>query len=417
MIDTNIIKNNPQIIEENLKKRNLNFPLKDMIDLEIKKRELLTQINLKNAEKNKLSLLMKDREFRKKLLEKYNKLNNEYIEIKNLELKHRNDFEKLYYEMPNILDDSVPIGLHENDNVIIYKHLVQTNFTFEPKPHYKISMIKTLFNFEDSTKISGNRTAILIGPLAKLERVLGQYMLDTQVENGFTEVNTPVIVNEQALFNTGQLPKFKNDLYKIENSHLNKYLLPTAEVTLTNLFANTILDTPTKKLTALTQCFRSEAGAAGKDQKGILRQHQFAKIELVAATKPENSEAMLEEITNSAESILINLKLPYRKMLLCSGDTGFSSKKTYDLEVWIPSENKYREISSCSNCGDFQARRMNARFKRTKDSRPEFVHTLNGSGLAVGRTLIAVLENYQTENGNVKIPDVLIPRYGKEYLI
>jgi seryl-tRNA synthetase len=373
--------------------------------------------NLKNAEKNKLSLLMKDSEIRNKILEKYNKLNNEYSEIKQLELKYKNDFEKLYYELPNILDDSVPIGLDENDNVIIYEHLVQTNFTFEPKPHYKISMIETLFNFEDSTKISGNRTAILIGELAKLERILGQYMLDTQVENGFTEVNTPVIVNEQALFNTGQLPKFKNDLYKIENLHLNKYLLPTSEVTLTNLFANTILDNAAKKLAALTQCFRSEAGAAGKDQKGIFRQHQFAKVELVAATKPENSEAMLEEITNSAESILINLKLPYRKMLLCSGDIGFSSKKTYDLEVWIPSENKYREISSCSNCGDFQARRMNARFKRTKNSKPEFVHTLNGSGLAVGRTLIAILENYQTENGNIKIPDVLIPRYGKEYLM
>ena len=283
--------------------------------------------------------------------------------------------------------------------------VIKKNFSFQPKKHFEIGENLGLMNFDLATKLSGSRFVILKGILSKLERVIAQFMLDQHtLINGYTEINVPILVKDQTLFGTGNLPKFADDLFTAGDSH---WLIPTAEVPLTNLVRDQILEISAlpMRITSYSPCFRSEAGAAGKDTRGMLRQHQFTKVELVSITTPDHSNEELERMLTCAEKILQDLDIHYRVVTLCSGDMGFSSKKTYDIEVWLPGENAYREISSCSNCGDFQARRMNAKFK--KENNNFFVHTLNGSGLAVGRTLIAILENYQTKEGNVIIPEVL----------
>ena len=279
------------------------------------------------------------------------------------------------------------------------------------KDHSDLGEAMGLLDFEAAAKMSGARFAVLKGGLARLERAIGQFMLDLQTtEHGYLEVNPPYLVRDDAMFGTGQLPKFEEDLFRV-GEHL---LIPTAEVSLTNLVREMI--TPEEelplRLTALTPCFRAEAGSAGRDTRGLIRQHQFHKVEMVSITTPEKSDEEHERMTTCAEAVLQKLELPYRRMLLCKGDMGFSAKKTFDLEVWLPSQDTYREISSISNCGDFQARRMDARFKRTAGGKPEFVHTLNGSGLAVGRTLVAVMENYQDENGRIAVPEALKPYMG-----
>lgn len=279
------------------------------------------------------------------------------------------------------------------------------------KDHSDLGEAMGLLDFEAAAKMSGARFAVLKGGLARLERAIGQFMLDLQTtEHGYLEVNPPYLVRDDAMFGTGQLPKFEEDLFRV-GEHL---LIPTAEVSLTNLVREMI--TPEEelplRLTALTPCFRAEAGSAGRDTRGLIRQHQFHKVEMVSITTPEKSDEEHDRMTTCAEAVLQKLELPYRRMLLCKGDMGFSAKKTFDLEVWLPSQDTYREISSISNCGDFQARRMDARFKRTAGGKPEFVHTLNGSGLAVGRTLVAVMENYQDENGRIAVPDALKPYMG-----
>ncbi|MCZ8326167.1 MAG: serine--tRNA ligase [Sphingomonadaceae bacterium] len=313
---------------------------------------------------------------------------------------------------PNLPDPAVPDGEDETQNVEVSRWGTPRQFAFAPKEHADLGPALGL-DFETGALISGARFTFLKGQMARLQRALGQYMLDTQtLHNGHTECATPLLVREESLFGTGQLPKFAEDNFQTTDG---RWLIPTAEVSLTNSVREQILDGASLplRLTALTPCFRSEAGAAGKDTRGYIRQHQFEKVELVTICAPDQSEAEHERMTAAAESILQALELPYRKVLLCAGDMGFTARKTFDLEVWLPGQNTYREISSISNCGDFQARRMNARYRPAGDkTKPEFVHTLNGSGLAVGRTLVAVLENYQQEDGSVEIPAVLRPYMG-----
>jgi seryl-tRNA synthetase len=315
-------------------------------------------------------------------------------------------------ELPNTLDADVPEGRDETSNVQIKQSGAIRNFPFTPKQHFELGESLGLMDFAAAAKLAGSRFTVLRGALARLERALGQFMLDVHVqEHGYTETAVPLLVNDATMFGTGQLPKFAEDLFKTTDG---RWLIPTAEVSLTNLAANEIL--PREKLplrfTALTPCFRSEAGSAGRDVRGMLRQHQFQKVEMVSITHPDESAAEHERMTRCAEVILEKLELPYRKMLLCAGDTGFSAAKTYDLEVWLPGQGTYREISSCSNTRAFQARRMNARFREADGKTIGFVHTLNGSGVAVGRALIAVLENYQNEDGTVNVPEILLPYMG-----
>ena len=312
---------------------------------------------------------------------------------------------------PNIPADDVPEGEDESQNVEVLRWGTPRTFDFQPKEHADLGPALGL-DFETGALISGARFTFLRGQMARLQRALGQFMLDHQtMTNGYTEAATPLLVRDEAVFGTGQLPKFSEDLFQTTDG---RWLIPTAEVSLTNSVREQIMAESALpiRLTALTPCFRSEAGAAGKDTRGYIRQHQFEKVELVTICKPEDSAAEHERMTAAAESVLQALELPYRKVVLCSGDMSFTARKTYDLEVWLPGQDTYREISSCSNCGDFQARRMNARFRPEGAKGTEFVHTLNGSGLAVGRTLVAVLENYQQADGSVEVPQALRPYMG-----
>ncbi|KUO54335.1 MAG: serine--tRNA ligase, partial [Sphingomonadales bacterium BRH_c3] len=313
--------------------------------------------------------------------------------------------------IPNLPADDVPVGADENDNVEVASWGTKREFEFEPREHADIAPALGM-DFETGASISGARFTFLRGDMARLHRALGQFMLDVQTrEQGYTECNPPVLVKDEAMYGTDKLPKFADDSFRTTD---DRWLIPTSEVSLTASVMGQILDDAVLpiRLTALTLCFRSEAGAAGKDTRGFIRQHQFEKCELVSITRPEDSEAEHERMTEAAEAILRALELPYRKMLLCTGDMGFGARKTYDLEVWLPGQGAYREISSCSNTGDFQARRMNTRYRPDGDKKTAFVHTLNGSGLAVGRTLVAVLENYQQADGSVTVPEVLRPYMG-----
>ncbi len=334
-------------------------------------------------------------------------------------LTHNTDAERVVGEelrgvlasLPNIPAPDVPPGADENDNQMV-RRWGEPDALAQPKDHVDLGETLGLLDFEAASRMSGARFVVLKGQLARLERALGQFMLDMQTrEHGYLEVSPPLLVRDEAVFGTGQLPKFAEDLFHTTEG---RWLIPTAEVSLTNLIREQI--TPSEelplRLTALTPCFRSEAGASGRDTRGMIRQHQFYKVELVSITAPEESEAEHERMVGCAEAVLKRLELPFRTMLLCAGDMGFSARKTYDLEVWLPSEGRYREISSCSNCGDFQARRMDARTKAAGEKGTRFVHTLNGSGLAVGRTLVAVMENYQDEDGRIAIPQALQPYMG-----
>jgi len=314
--------------------------------------------------------------------------------------------------IPNRPMEDVPVGDDEEANQLIRQHGTPPAFDFTPKEHYEIGEALGLMDFDAAAAISGARFVGMRGQLARLERALANFFIDAQTEEfGYTEINPPLLVRDQALYGTGQLPKFAEDQFHTEDDF---WLIPTAEVPLTNLVREQIVDAATlpHRVTALTPCFRSEAGSAGRDTRGMVRQHQFYKVEMVCVTAEDQSEAELERMTGCAEKLLQRLGLAYQVMLLSSGDMGFGARKTYDLEVWLPGQNRYREISSCSNCGDFQARRMNARYRPEGEKKTRFVHTLNGSGLAVGRALIAVLENYQQADGTVRVPDVLVPYMG-----
>lgn len=352
------------------------------------------------------------------LLQESEKINQELKTLENASEETQKRLSEILALIPNLPQSDVPVGKDENDNVEISRVGTPRVFDFPPKDHIELALQAGWIDFDRAAMISGSRFVVCYGALAQLQRALIQFMLDTHIQqHGYEEVYVPYLVNNESLFTTGQLPKFEADLFKTTFDP-TLYLIPTAEVPVTNLARNRIFNSNElpKKWVAHTPCFRSEAGSYGKDTRGIIRQHQFEKVELVQIVAAENSAQAHEDLTKDAENILLKLNLPYRKLLLCSGDMGFSASKTYDLEVWLPGQNKYREISSCSNCGDFQARRGQMRMRNPITQKTELVHTLNGSGLAVGRTLVAILENYQQIDGTIKLPEVLIPYMKREVL-
>jgi seryl-tRNA synthetase len=412
MLDIELLRKNPELVKERLRLRREEYPtlVDEALRLDEERRSILRELEALRAERNALS---KEIGKRKSKGEQTAELEGKVKEIKEkiegLEVQLSEVEEQLKSVMlsiPNIPHHSVPVGKDETENVEVRIWGVRRDFDFEPKAHYEIGEALGILDFERGASLSGSRFTVMWGWGAKLERALINFMLDFHTSRGYKEVWVPHLVKPEILEGTGQLPKFEEDLYFCERDGL--YLIPTAEVPLTNLFRDTVLeekDLPIY-LTAYTPCYRREAGAYGKDIRGIIRQHQFDKVELVKIVHPDTSGQELERLTADAEEILKLLGLPYRVVALCTGDLGFASAKTYDIEVWFPSQNKYREISSCSNCTDFQARRMNTRFKDS-EGRKRFVHTLNGSGLAVGRTLAAILENYQQKDGSVIVPEVL----------
>jgi len=418
MIDPKLIRHETQIVLDSLSKRKNDFELDDYLLAEKASRKIQTEIENLRSTKNKLTKKIGssqlDEKAKGKIVDEVHEINDS---LKDSEAKLEGlsvEVRDLSLQLPNILHESVPEGDDENDNVVIRERGEIREFSFEPKDHTQLGEESGRIDFQSASKISGSRFAVIIDRYAQLHRSLIHFMLDVQTNvNGYTEYYVPSIIRSECLEGTGQLPKFAEDQYKIENDD-DLYLIPTAEVPLTNLVRESIIETKQLpiKMVAHTPCYRQEAGSYGQDTRGMIRQHQFEKVELVHVVKPDESYQALEELTENAESILIKLGLPYRVMLLCSSDTGFAAAKTYDIEVWLPSQNKYREISSCSNCESFQARRMKARFKDPQTNQNEYLHTLNGSGLAVGRTFIAILENYQNEDGTITIPEALRPYMG-----
>ena len=408
MHDIKYIRNNPSEFEKEIKKRNVKIDLNKILELDKINRSLIQKKETLESEKKKMSKTND-----KSLFEKSKKLSAEIEKLNNDQNKIDEDLNSILSNIPNIALNDVPIGLDDKSNVEIKKIGTIPSFNFEPKPHYVLGENLNMLDFNLATKTSGSRFVFMKDKLALLERALNNFMLDTHIyENGYKEISPPLLVNENSMFGTGQLPKFENDQFelKMDLKSDKKFLIPTAEVILTNMVRENIVnfkDLP-MRFVASTPCFRKEAGSYGKDTKGMIRQHQFHKVELVSIVEPENCVEELDRMTNSASKILDKLKLPYRIVSLSTGDMGFSAQKTFDIEVYLPSEKKYREISSCSTCGTFQARRMKAKYK-TKNNEKLFLGTLNGSGLAIGRTLIAILENYQNEEGNISIPEILRP--------
>ncbi|MDK6862851.1 MULTISPECIES: serine--tRNA ligase [Nosocomiicoccus] len=422
MLDIKFIRNNTDIVKDKTKKREMDpVVIDEIIEYDEKRRTLLKETEELKAERNTVSQNIAEKKRNKEdadadiqamqeVGKRISEIDNELKEVE-YELHYRLD------RVPNLIDDEVPVGKDDSENVEVRRTGEQKTFDFEPKAHWELLEELKMADFERASKVSGSRFVYLTGEGARLERALINFMLDVHRENGYKEMMTPQIVRGDAMYGTGQLPKFEEDLFKIQDESM--YTIPTSEVTLTNYFANEILqseDVPTK-FAAATACFRSEAGSAGRDTRGLIRLHQFNKVEMMRFEKPEDSFEVLEEMTRHAENILNLLEIPHRTVILCTGDIGFGSAKTYDVEVWLPQYGDYREISSISNMTDFQARRANIRFKRDKDSKPEYVHTLNGSGLAVGRTMAAIIENYQNEDGTVTIPEVLRPYMGGQSII
>jgi seryl-tRNA synthetase len=412
MLDIELLRKNPEFVKERLRLRREEYPtlVDEALRLDEERRSILRELEALRAERNALSKeigkLKSQGEQTAGLEGKVKEIKEKIEGLEGQLSKVEEQLKSVMLSIPNIPHQSVPVGKDETENVEVRSWGVRRDFDFEPKAHYEIGEALGILDFERGASLSGSRFTVMWGWGAKLERALINFMLDFHTSRGYKEVWVPHLVKPEILEGTGQLPKFEEDLYFCERDGL--YLIPTAEVPLTNLFRDTILeekDLPIY-LTAYTPCYRREAGAYGKDIRGIIRQHQFDKVELVKIVHPDTSDQELERLTADAEEILKLLGLPYRVVALCTGDLGFASAKTYDIEVWFPSQNKYREISSCSNCTDFQARRMNTRFKDS-EGRKRFVHTLNGSGLAVGRTLAAILENYQQKDGSVIVPEVL----------
>jgi seryl-tRNA synthetase len=418
MHDIKFIRENPEAFDSALKRRGWQSAASnDAISADNAVRGAQTELQKILAERNEKSAMIAqakgrgDTEQASNLMASVSSLKAKIPPLEEQEQANAKYLRDLLAGLPNLPADDVPLGKDENDNVEVRRHGTPRTFDFTPLEHDVLGE-KLGMDFETAAKLSGSRFVVLRGPLARLERALAQYMLDVQTrDHGFVECAVPYLVRADALFGTGQLPKFEDDMFKTTSDH---YLISTAEISLTNLVRESIVDSDElpMRLTAYTPCFRSEAGASGKDTRGMIRQHQFGKVEMVSITTPDQSNDEHERMVECAESVLKNLGLPFRTMLLCTGDMGFAARKTYDLEVWLPGQGKYREISSISNCGDFQARRMNARTKAKGEKSTRFVHTLNGSGLAVGRTLVAVLENYQNADGSVTVPDVLIPYMG-----
>jgi seryl-tRNA synthetase len=416
MHDIKAIRETPEVFDSALRRRNLGPHADTIIQLDQERRQRITILEQVQADIKKLSKEIGERKRRGESTDaleiESRRKSFSLSELQNGIPDTERELREMLSVLPNALDSDVPDGRDETANVEQKRFGALRNFGFQPKQHFEIGEALGLMDFAGAAKLAGARFTVLKGPLARLERALGQFMLDVQTqEHGYTETVVPLLVNDATMYGTGQLPKFADDLFKTIDG---RWLIPTAEVPLTNLVAGEILPFAQLpiRLAALTPCFRAEAGSAGRDVRGMLRQHQFSKVEMVSVTHPDASGDEHERMTRCAEAVLEKLELPYRRMLLCAGDTGFSAAKTYDLEVWLPGQGTYREISSCSNTRAFQARRMNARYREADGKTLGFVHTLNGSGLAVGRALIAVLETYQNADGTVNVPDILRPYMG-----
>jgi seryl-tRNA synthetase len=413
MLDHKLLRNEPELLAKKLQLRGFTLDVSLIKTLEEQRKSLQVATeelqNQRNTRSKHIGKAKAAGENIAPLLAEVEKLKDELEEKKQALAKIQLAFEEIIHSTPNLPDEKVPVGQDESANVEIRRWGDPRNFEFEVKDHIALGEQGDALDFAAAGKITGSRFVVMRGEIARLHRALIQYMLDLHgQEHGYTEVYAPYIVNSQTLFGTGQLPKFAEDLFRLEGEQ-DFYLIPTAEVPVTNIARDEIIDAAQLplKFVCHTPCFRSEAGSYGKDTKGMIRQHQFEKVELVQIVRPKDSVQAHENLVADAEQVLQNLKLPYRTVVLCGGDLGFGARLTYDIEVWLPGQNSYREISSCSNYGDFQARRMHARWRNPETGKPELVHTLNGSGLAVGRTLIAVLENYQQADGSVIIPEVL----------
>ncbi len=424
MLDAKLLRTDPESVARNLARRGFTLDVESLRALE--ERRKVAQVSAdetraaRNAHAKKVGMAKGKGEDISGLVAEGETLARQLEGLEKEQVAVQAEFDELVLGLPNMLHDSVPDGRDESANVELRRWGTPREFDFEPKDHVAIGEQLGLVDFEAAGRISGARFVVLKGGVARLHRALIQYMLDMHTgQHGYTEVYAPYLVARQALVGTGQLPKFEADLFRVVSGEQELFLIPTAEVPVTNLARESILEAATlpRRYVAHTPCFRSEAGSYGKDTRGMIRQHQFEKVELVQMVRPEDSYAALEELTGSAEKVLQGLNLPYRVIALCSGDVGFGSAKTYDLEVWLPGQQKYREISSCSNCEAFQARRMQARWRNPATGKPEPVHTLNGSGVAVGRALVAVLENYQQADGSVVVPEVLRKYMGGADLI
>ncbi|WP_276818938.1 serine--tRNA ligase [Mailhella massiliensis] len=417
MLDLKLLQKQPEVVAKALADRHSSISVDEFLELDARRRAALTEVETlksrRNAESAEVARKKRAGEDASELVAELGKLSDH---IKELDAEVSDIKEKVYQWMlsvPNIPDASVPVGLDENDNPELHRWGTPREFPFPPRQHFEVGAARKGLDFERGAKLAGSRFCVSHGVFARLERALMNFYLDTQTtEFGATEILPPFMVNAATMLGTGQLPKFEEDLFKMPA--WDYYLIPTAEVPVTNLHAGEILEEDQLPLryTAGTPCFRSEAGSAGKDVRGLIRQHQFIKVEMVRFAHPDKSWEELENMRRCAEILLEKLELPYRTITLCTGDMGFGSAKTYDVEVWLPGQNTYREISSCSNCVDFQARRANIRFRPKGGGKPEFVHTLNGSGLPTGRSMVAVIENYQQEDGSIVIPRVLRPYMG-----
>lgn len=420
MLDIKILRTNPELIKDALKKRYSDLDITPAIDLDKQRRELLADVEKKKASQNeitkKIPAMKKAGENTDQIFAEMRELSNEISEIDKKVSEIDEQLRNFMLRIPNIPNAEIPVGEDDSANVEIRRFGEPRKFDFEPKAHWDIGTNLNILDFERGTKIAGTRFTVYKGLGARLERAVIQYFLNTHTENGYTEIFPPYMVNRASMTGTGQLPKFEEDAFKVENNGF--FLIPTAEVPVTNLHRDEILDGNSLpiKYTAYSACFRAEAGSAGRDTRGLIRQHQFNKVELVKFVKPETSYDELEKLTHDAEILLQGLGLAYRVVCLSTGDIGFSSAKTYDIEVWLPSYNRYVEISSCSNFEDYQARRANIRYKDNPKDKAQFVHTLNGSGLAVGRTVAAILENFQNEDGTVTVPEKLVPYMGTDII-
>ncbi len=414
MLDIKFVRDNIETVKTMLKNRNNSLNLDGFVELEKKRREILNETEQLKNNRNKISkqigAMMKAGEDTTKISDEMRELKNKIGELDNNLRDVEAELRDILLHIPNMPKDDVPIGKDDSENPEVRRWGEPRKFEFEPKAHWDIGESLDILDAERAGKVTGARFTFYKGLGARLERACINFMMDLHAtKHGYKEMLAPYIVNRDSMIGTGQLPKFAEDMFKLEG--LDYYLVPTAEVPTTNYHRDEILsaDNLPEYFSCYTACFRAEAGAAGRDSRGLIRQHQFNKVELIKFTKPEESWDELESMVNAAEDVLKILEIPYRVVLLCTGDMSFTSAKTYDIEVWMPAQNKYREISSCSNCLDYQARRANIKFRRDTKSKPEFVHTLNGSGIAVGRTVAAILENYQQEDGSVKIPKALIP--------
>ena len=430
MLDIKALRADPEAIAELLKKKGYELDVATFSSLEERRKSIQVETEQLQQSRNSVSkqigqaMKAGDKEQAAALKAQTATLGDDLAAAKQQLNDVQLAMDELLEGIPNVPHSSVPEGQSEDDNVEIRRWGEPKQFDFEAKDHVDLGEALALLDFEAAVKITGSRFAVMRADLARLHRALTQFMINTHAdEHGYSEVYVPYLVNAHSLKGTGQLPKFEEDLFKVpvdkESGNNDLYLIPTAEVPVTNLVRDEILNDADlhKKFVAHTPCFRSEAGSYGRDTRGMIRQHQFEKVELVHVCRPDRSEAVLEELVGHAEAILQKLELPYRTVILCGGDLGFSAHKTYDIEVWLPGQGKYREISSCSNMGDFQARRMQARWRNPETGRPELAHTLNGSGLAVGRTLVAVLENYQNADGSIRVPEVLVPYMGGKTLL